>query len=429
MKLYNTSTNRILCKPTTVCCTALCALFLAGCQTPVKKKVVEIRTEEQLLSEVQYTIVEEKFGPDIKCIAVGKIELADNSEDFSELNKVELVRRTLAGNLFQQNYTQVPLTTVDGFLNDNTDPQTFLSKTACDAVISGQIYRFANKSYVAASSTEVGLDFAIANSEGEVIWSGRHLATSRDGSLPFSPLSLLSGVFLARANASDEVALQMVDAAVRRLVDTLPVQSEAPLAFAKNEQAVQELFTPTNTIKIHETPSASELLDSGQYEAAMRAAKLELQSGKNEYQNLLIIGDAHRHSNRFDDAVESYLSAIANDKNQSVGYEKLSLGYLNLRRIDLAKASLSKAISLNPESSAIRYKLAIINESQNANNEAAKLYFQAGELAIREKSNDGIYSSLTALERFSDTEYGQTLYNSLLSRAEVYQRQELNTGT
>ena len=429
MKLHNTYTNRIVFKPTKVCCAALCALFLAGCQTPAKKKVVEISTEEQLLSEVQYTIVEEKFGPDIKCIAVGKIELADNSEDFSELNKVELVRRTLAGNLFQQNYTQVPLTTVDGFLNDNTDPQTFLSKTACDAVISGQIYRFANKSYVAASSTEVGLDFAIANSEGEVIWSGRHLATSRDGSLPFSPLSLLSGVFLARANASDEVALQMVDAAVRRLVDTLPVQSEAPLAFAKNEQAVQELFTPTNTIKIHETPSASELLDSGQYEAAMRAAKLELQSGKNEYQNLLIIGDAHRHSNRFDDAVESYLSAIANDKNQSVGYEKLSLGYLNLRRIDLAKASLSKAISLNPESSAIRYKLAIINESQNANNEAAKLYFQAGELAIREKSNDGIYLSLAALERLSDTKYGQTLYNSLLSRAEAYQRQELNTDT
>ena len=153
-----------------------------------------------------------------------------------------------------------------------------------------------------------------------------------------------------------------------------------------------------------------------------------LQSGKNEYQNLLIIGDAHRHSNRFDDAVESYLSAIANDKNQSVGYEKLSLGYLNLRRIDLAKASLSKAISLNPESSAIRYKLAIINESQNANNEAAKLYFQAGELAIREKSNDGIYSSLTALERLSDTEYGQTLYNFLLNRAEAYQQQELNTG-
>ena len=42
---------------------------------------------------------------------------------------------------------------------------------------------------------------------------------------------------------------------------------------------------------------------------------------------------------------------------------------------------------------------------------------------------DGIYSSLTALERLSDTEYGQALYNSLLSRAEAYQRQELNTGT
>ena len=249
MKLYTTYINRIVLKPITICCTALCALFLAGCQTPAKKKVVEIRTEEQLLSEVQYTIDGEKFGPEIKCIAVGKIELADDSEDFSELNKVELVRRTLVGNLFQQNYTQVPLMTVDGFLKSGAGAKELLSQTACDAVMSGQIYRFTNKSYVAASSTEVGLDLAITNSEGEVIWSGRHLATSRDGSLPFSPLSLLSGVFLAQANASDEVALQMVGTAVRRLVDTLPPQNEAPIAFAKNEQAVRELFTPAKSIK------------------------------------------------------------------------------------------------------------------------------------------------------------------------------------
>jgi len=201
VKLCNASIVRLAYKASAVCTAALCALFLASCQTPAKKKVAEISTEEQLISEVQYTIAEEKFGQNIKCIAVGKIELADDSEDFSELNKVELVRRTLVGNLFQQNYTQVPLTTVDGFLKDNADPKTLLSKTACDAVILGQIYRFTNKSYVAASSTEVGLDLTIANSEGEIIWSGRHLATSRDGSLPFSPLSLLSGVFLAQTNA------------------------------------------------------------------------------------------------------------------------------------------------------------------------------------------------------------------------------------
>ena len=428
MQVRYTLIGRMVFMITVVFCAALCALFLSSCQTPSKKKVASISTEEQFLSEVQYTIAEEKFGQDIKCIAVGKIELADASGDFSDLNKVELVRRTLVGNLFQQNYTQVPLKTVDGFLNEGADIKTLLSETGCDAVISGQIYRFGNKSFVAASSTEVGLDLAIANSEGEVIWGGRHLATSRDGSLPFSPLSLLSGVFLAQANASDEVALQMVDAAVRRLVDTLPTKTETPLALAKTEQAVQELFIPANTIKPREAPSASDLLKSGQYEAAIESAKSGLQSGKNEYQNRLIIGDAHRHLNRFDAAVESYLSAIANDNNQSTGYEKLSLGYLNLRRIDLAKASLSKAILLNPESSAIRYKLAVINESQNADSEAAKLYFQAGELAIREKSNDAIYSSLTALERLSETGYGQALYNSLLSRAETYQQQELNSG-
>ena len=177
----------------------------------------------------------------------------------------------------------------------------------------------------------------------------------------------------------------MVDAAVRRLADTLPSQNEAPIAFAKNEQAVQELFTPTSVVKVQHHQSAVDLLVSGQYEEAIQAAELQLRLGRNEYKNLLVIGDAHRQLNRFDNAVEYYLSAVAKDKSQSVGYEKLSLGYLNLKRIDLAKASLTKAISLNPNSSTTRYKLAIINESQNAIDEATKLYFQAGELAIREK--------------------------------------------
>ena len=100
--------------------------------------------------------------------------------------------------------------------------------------------------------------------------------------------------------------------------------------------AITKLFISAKVIKNQETSNAFELLRSGQYEAAIQAAKIELELGKDEYKNLLVIGDAYRHLNRFNDAVESYLSAIANDKNQSAGYEKLSLGYLNLRRIDLA---------------------------------------------------------------------------------------------
>ena len=65
---------------------------------------------------------------------MGKIELADDSEDFSELNKVELVRRNLVGNLFQQNYTQVPLMTVDGFLKGGADAKELLSKTSKKAL-------------------------------------------------------------------------------------------------------------------------------------------------------------------------------------------------------------------------------------------------------------------------------------------------------
>ena len=184
MKFCNAHTIRAISKATAICCTAICALFLSSCQTPAKKKVAEIRAEERLLSDVQYTIVEEKFGPDIKCVAVGKIELSDDSEDFSELDKVEVVRRTLVGNLFQRNFTQVPLATVDSHLNETANTKTLLNQTACDALLSGQIYRFSNKSFIAASSTEVGQTLLLLILRGgHMEWL--HLATSRDGSLLF----------------------------------------------------------------------------------------------------------------------------------------------------------------------------------------------------------------------------------------------------
>ena len=68
------------------------------------------------------------------------------------------------------------------------------------------------------------------------------------------------------------------------------------------------------------------------------------------------------------------------------------------------------------------------NDKENLKKEAVKLYFQAGELAIREKNKEAIYSSLTALERLSDSEYGYALYEALLDRAAAFQKQELNAG-
>ena len=70
----------------------------------------------------------------------------------------------------------------------------------------------------------------------------KHSANSHEGAVPLSPLSLVTGIFTATTNKEDEVALQMIDAAVRRIISTLPDRDEMDISIASfaNEPKIQE---------------------------------------------------------------------------------------------------------------------------------------------------------------------------------------------
>ena len=167
---------------------AALAIFplVSGCVTPQTKQVESLSPENTLFSDVQFTLIEQFKEKEIKCIAVGNLQITDKNAGYPNLPKERLVRQSIIGNLTSKNYEAIPL-------KEFNEIQSISAKKNCDALIDGQISAFRNDSLLTYSDTVVGLSLQMKDSSGNVLWSGRHSASSKGGALPFSPFSLISG--------------------------------------------------------------------------------------------------------------------------------------------------------------------------------------------------------------------------------------------
>ena len=144
--------------------------------------------------------------------------------EFPNLNKEKIIRQAVYGVLSAKNYLDIELPIVDNVLknNKNISNKDLLEKLDCDAILIGKINKFHNDFYITYSITTVELEFALIDKNEKLLWKSKNSANSHEGAFPLSPVSLVTGVFTATTNVQDEVALQMIDTAVRRGLKTLP---------------------------------------------------------------------------------------------------------------------------------------------------------------------------------------------------------------
>ena len=204
-------------------------------------QVKKITKADSILPEVQY-FINENFNPEeINCIAIGKIKDNSDNNEFSQLDKVSLVKYSLYGHLSPKRYRDVEIHQMNYLLKEKKNINLVLKTLDCDAILDGEIIKFENKFYVAFSSTKVGLNLSLRKQSGELLWKGNHIASSRAGTIPLSPISLATGIFSASTNTEEEVALQMLDAAVRRLLKTIPDRKTID-----NKLQLKYITTPIN---------------------------------------------------------------------------------------------------------------------------------------------------------------------------------------
>jgi Flp pilus assembly protein TadD len=371
--------------------------ILAGCKTPIEKQVNHFETGRQLMPEIQY-IIEANFKPnDVNCIAVGKfLDLSEKSE-FKNLKKPELVRRSVYGILSAKNYVDIELSRVDYVLSNPSN--NVLDALRCDALLTGQINKFENASLVAYSVTTVELELKLTSKNGQTLWTGKHAANSREGTLPLSPISLISGVFAAEINKQDEVALQMIDAAARRIMNTLPDRDELEMAAAFTPQFSSNSYEDSK--KESDSKSSAQLLSQGKYEEALKRAKQEAKEFPNDEQPLIIASRASLLLGNFKYANNYAMKAVIKNETNREALTALGSSYVKLKKFKLAEGTFIKLIRSKDNKPHDWFHLALVQAAQNDLSAAADNLLKAGKIGLQQEDNITTFKSLKKLKAMS----------------------------
>ena len=393
--------------------------LISACVTPQTKQVESLSPENKLFSDVQFTLIEQFKEKEIKCIAVGNFQITDENAGYPNLPKERLVRQSIIGNLTSKNYKALSLEEFNGALVKVSSGNSTSPQQKCDAFIDGEISAFRNDSLLTYSDTVVGLSLQMKDSSGNVLWSGRHSASSKGGALPFSPFSLISGLIASQYNSENEVAFQMVDAVSRRLVDTIPDGQHVNLDWGSIENAVYSLEQQEPAkAKDEQAGTAAKLLAQGKIQKALAAARDAIQQKDSLYQNYSVGAKAATMLQQHDLSTEYYLEAVA-IRQTTESLTGLSFSYLKSGRADMARASMSKAVLSSPEDLDTRLQYGLLLEAIKAPEDASKAYYQAGELAHRDGDLEGLYKALVSLRRLQRFGDANQFYNVLIKKSEI----------
>ncbi len=386
--------------------TFLTFICLCACKTPTYTKVTKLGKAESIQPEVQYYIDNKFDNKNLKCIAVGKVRKNHSSDDFKSLDQRLLVRRSLFGVLSAKNYKDIELSRVDHVLSKSEGATTneILRRLECDAMLSAEILGFENKYYVAYSITSVDLKTELTDKVGNILWSARHKASSHEGAVPLSPFSIISGTFTAATNRQDEVAFQMIDAASRRILKTLPDREKVDVF---NE--IMNEFSPTDEIKsssaiydtVYSNVTAETLLAKGAYEDALAKAKADILINGDDAHAHYIAARAALMSGKHNEAIDLNLRALAKGFNKAETYSSLGIAYLKIDNLRFASAAIEKATQIEPKRAYLQYNLGVVREAEQKFSAAAQAYFDAGKLSLEQKDLSRLYRSFSSLKKLS----------------------------
>ena len=381
--------------------TILLCFLLSSCQTPKYSKVNNFSQSQNILPEVQYSL-SEYFNPNnINCIAIGKIKDNSDASEYKSLDKITLIRQAIYGHLSPKNYQDIELHKVAFVMKSSNTNQLILKNLDCDALIEGTITEFKNDFYLAYSSTNVGLTLFLKDKNNQILWKASHTATSRAGSVPFSPIGLATGLFTASSNTKEEIAFQMIDTVIRRILKTLPEKTNVK---NKNQLKYTSIPKSKTSIKITKKENSPEVLfASGQYGEAIDLININLKSNENNHELVFLKGRSQLMLSEYENATSTFLDAIAIkiDDNYLNG---LGYAYTKLNQLDKALASYNKAISINNKNSYAYFNSGLLLENQGFKRKAADYFYSAGTSSLLVKDFKMANNAYNALQRLSNQE-------------------------
>ena len=385
--------------------TILLCFFVSSCQTPKYSKVNDFSQSKNILPEVQYSL-SENFNPNnINCIAIGNIKDNSDTNEYKSLDKITLIRHAIYGHLSPKNYQDIELHKVAFVMKSSDTNQLILKNLDCDALIEGTITEFKNDFYLAYSSTNVGLTLFLKDKNNQILWKASHTATSRAGSVPFSPIGLATGLFTASSNTEEEVVFQMIDTVVRRVLKTLPettnVQNNNQLKYATIPKTKIIEVPSKQVIKQQNTPDI--LFASGEYGQAIDLINSDLKSNRDNHKLIFLKGRSQLMLNEYEKAASTFLDALA-IKIDSDYLNGLGYAYTKLKQLDKALAAYNKSIIINNKNSYAYFNAGLLLENKGDKKRAADYFYSAGTSSLLKKDFLKANNAHDALQRLSKNE-------------------------
>ncbi|MEE8398216.1 MAG: GNA1162 family protein, partial [Desulfobacterales bacterium] len=153
--------------------------------------------------------------------------------DVSKSQKgTEIVRRGFYNHFSSLPYKDMELFQVDLLLKkaglsdpaslSGISPEKLKEILNVDAVVMGTISNFDKLFAGIYSQVSVGAEIRMIDTTGQFLWSGEHVVRIREGSLPTSPIGLISSIISAAMNIRDVQLLRACDDLFRDMVKTIP---------------------------------------------------------------------------------------------------------------------------------------------------------------------------------------------------------------
>ena len=246
-----------------------------------KIKYVEEGSEQDtksktLTNKVLYKIHSEYETNPIYCLAIFPFEFGKKTKatqrDKENLRKIFYAYIAPLGivdiELSRLNYLQKK------YPRDSYAELTLREK--CNSYFVGKIHTLKITTLGIYSKNSVGGKFSIYNATtNKLVWSSSHVASSKAGKIPKTPIDIVLGAVAAAKNVSEEQVFRVFGDLARRITKTIPDYDLIPQAMFKKEEEIRFDTIAEDTLKVSDTAYAQAVKQTEENAEKVKDAKIK----------------------------------------------------------------------------------------------------------------------------------------------------------